>query len=99
MEQNAAQKADLVELTKTIEQVKTQQDQLVAGVEKMESENAGKVRSGILGARADAFNQTIWFPLGAIKGGSIEAQLRAVVAKSVEYAQQGNCRANVLTIT
>ena len=47
MEQNAAQKAALVELTKTIEQVKTQQDQLVAGVEKMESENAGKVRSGI----------------------------------------------------
>jgi len=96
MEQNAAQKAALVEFTKTIEQVKAQQDQLVAGVEKIESENAGKARSSIPGARADAFNQTVWFPLGAIKGGSIEAQLRAVVAKSLEYAQQGNCRANAL---
>lgn len=96
MEQDAAQKAALAELKKTIEQVKEQQNQLVAGIEKMESENTGKVRPDIPGARADAFNQTIWFPLGAIKGGSIGAQLRAVIAKSLEYAKQGECSSNVL---
>lgn len=96
MEQDTTQKAALAELKKTIEQVKVQQDQLVAGVEKMESGKVGKDLQGVPGSRADAFNQTIWFPLGAIKGGSTEAQLRAVIAKSLDHAKQGECRSNVL---
>jgi len=95
-EQEAAQKAALAELKQTIEQVKAQQDQLVAGVKQMETGNPNKDYKGVPGARADAFNQTIWFPLGAIKGGSIDAQLRAVIAKSIDHAQQSSCVTNVL---
>ncbi len=96
VEQDAAQKTALAELKKTIEQVKGQQDQLVTGLEKMKSVKAENVSQAVPGSRPDAFNQTIWFPLGAIKGGSISDQIRAVIAKSREHAQQRKCRINVL---
>ncbi len=93
-EQGAAQKAALVELNNTIEQVKTQQSQLIARFEKMEAGTAMSARRDVPGTRSDAFNQTIWFPLGAIKGGNIDAQLRAGIATARANAKQGECRTN-----
>lgn len=96
VEQDAAQKVVLAELKNTIEQVKAQQGQLVAGLKKMESMKMETETLVVPGSRPDAFNQTVWFPLGATKGGTISDQLRAIVTKSHEHARQRDCSVNVL---
>lgn len=85
--------SEITTLRQTVETLRDEQQKLSALITPMASAPAPVVAPG---SREDRLNQTVYFPLGKIKGPMITKQVAAIIPKIVDYSKAGTCKSNVL---
>lgn len=87
---------EITALTQRVEELRAEQQkltQLIAPLAAAPASNAAMVAPG---SREDRLNQTVYFPLGKIKGPMISEQLASIIPKITDYSKAGTCKSNVL---
>lgn len=85
--------SEVATLRQTVEDLKIEQQKLTKLITPMASMPAPVVAPG---SREDRLNQTVYFPLGKIKGPTITQQVIAIIPQIAEYSKVGACKSNVL---
>ncbi len=90
--------ASLAQLKTNIDQLRSDQQQLLETLNRPVQPAAITASAALPppGARDDTLNQTVFFPLGTIKGPSINQQVAAMIPKIIDYGKTGTCLSNVM---
>lgn len=90
----AALTSEVATLRQTVQELRTEQQKLTKLITPMASSMTAPVVAP--GSREDRLNQTVYFPLGKIKGPMITKQVTAIIPKITAYSKAGACKSNVL---
>jgi outer membrane protein OmpA-like peptidoglycan-associated protein len=91
-ESEGRQSAILAELQKAVVGIHAQQEDIVAKLEKLSTQE----QETVPGKRQDTYNQTIFFPMGKVSGPTIDSQIQAAILELRDRIDDQNCSANVL---